>query len=206
MLDLRLLDFRRYAEHAIVDGVAAEARLLLVWNRFEDLDDFALRVGLRSVRVVIVLQLVPCVLLHVVKRVLHSVVPLIGSSCELRQGSDIVHDRSLVKIKRACEKLVVAPEHEALSYVFVVSCGENLADEVRILEISDRISHPDYVRIAQPGKFRLRVDPYVADVLCVFLYGSEGDSEFEIVRVRLCAEWNDDVCHASSFHVLLLYL
>lgn len=133
--------------------------------------------------VVIVFQLVPCVLLHVVKRVLHSVVPLIGSSCELRHGSDIVHNRSLVQIKRACEKLVVAPEHEALSYVFVVSCGENLADEVRILEISDRISHLDYIRIAQPGKFRLCVDPYVADVLCVFLYGSEGDSEFEIVRV-----------------------
>lgn len=183
MFDLRLLDFRRYAKHAIVNGVDAEARLLPIRNRFEDLDDFALCVGLRSVRVVIVLQLVPYVLLHVVKRVLHSVVPLIGSSCELRQGSDIVHDRSLVKIKRACEKLVVAPEHEALSYVFVVSCGENLADEVRILEISDRISHPDYIRIAQPGKFRLCVDPYVADVLCVFLYGSEGDSEFEIVRV-----------------------
>ena len=206
MLDRGLLCCGRYAEHAIVDGVDAEARLLLIWNRFEDLDDFALCVGLRSVRVVIVLQLVPCMLLYVVKRVLHSVVPLIGSSCELRHGSDIVHNRSLVKIKRACEKLVVAPEHEALSYVFVVSCCENLVDEVRVLEISDRISHLDYIRIAQPGKFRLCIDPYVADVLCVFLYGSEDDSEFEIVRVRLCAEWNDDVCHASSFHVLLLYL
>lgn len=206
MLDLRLLDFRRYAEHAIVDGVDAEARLLLIWNRFEDLDDFALRVGLRSVCVVVVLQLVPCMLLHVVERVLHSVVPLIGSSCELRHGSDIVHNRSLVKIKRACEKLVVAPEHEALCDVLIAGCCENFVDEVRVLEISDRISHPDYIRIAQPGKFRLCVDPYVADVLCVFLYGSEGDSEFEIVRVRLCAEWNDDVCHASSFHVLLLYL
>lgn len=183
MLDRGLLCCGRHTEHAIVDGVDAEARLLLIWNRFEDLDDFALCVGLRSVRVVIVLQLVPCILLHVVKRVLHSVVPLIGSSCELRHGSDIVHNRSLVKIKRACEKLVVAPEHEALCNVFVVSCGEDFVDEVRVLEISDRISHLDYIRIAQPGKFRLCVDPYVADVLCVFLYGSEGDSEFEIVRV-----------------------
>ena len=183
MLDRGLLCCGRHTEHAIVDGVDAEARLLLIWNRFEDLDDFALCVGLRSVRVVIVLQLVPCILLHVVKRVLHSVVPLIGSSCELRHGSDIVHNRSLVKIKRACEKLVVAPEHEVLCNVFVVSCGEDFVDEVRVLEISDRISHPDYIRIAQPGKFRLCVDPYVADVLCVFLYGSEGDSEFEIVRV-----------------------
>lgn len=206
MLDRGLLCCGRHTEHAIVDGVDAEARLLLVWNRFEDLDDFALRVGLRSVRVVIVLQLVPCVLLHVVERVLHSVVPLVGSSCELRHGSDVVHNRGLVKIKRTCEKLVVAPEHEALCNVFVVSRRENLVDEVRVLEIPHRISHPDYISIAQPGKFRLCVDPYVADVLCVFLYGSEGDSEFEIVRVRLCAEWNDDVCHASSFHVLLLYL
>ena len=183
MLDGGLLRRGRHAEHAIVDGVDAEAGLLLVWNRFEDLDDLALRVGLRSVRIVIVLQLVPCMLLHVVERVLHSVVPLIGSSCELRQGSDIVHDRSLVQIKRACEKLVVAPEHEALCNVFVVRCGEDFADEVRVLEILDRIPHLDYIRIAQPGKFRLCVDPYVADVLCVFLYGSEGDSEFEIVRV-----------------------
>ena len=133
--------------------------------------------------VVIVFQLVPCVLLHVVKRVLHSVVPLIGSSCKLRHGSDIIHNGSLVQIKRACEKLVVAPEHESLCYVFVVSRRENLVDEVRILEISHRISHLDYIRIAQPWKFRLCIDPYVADVLCVFLYGSEGDSEFEIVRV-----------------------
>ena len=206
MLDRGLLCCGRHTEHAIVDGVDAEARLLLIWNRFEDLDDFALCVGLRSVRIIVVLQLVPCMLLHVVKRVLHSVVPLIGSSCELRHGSDIVHNRSLVKIKRACEKLVVAPEHEALCNVFVMSCGEDFVDEVRVLEISNRISHLDYIRIAQPWKFRLCVDPYVADVLCVFLYGSEGDSEFEIVRVRLCAEWNDDVCHASSFHVLLLYL
>lgn len=206
MLDGGLLRRGRHAEHAIVDGVDAEAGLLLVRNRFEDLDDLALRVGLRSVRVVIVLQLVPRVLLHVVERVLHSVVPLVGSSCELRQGSDVVHDRSLVKVKRAREKLVVAPEHEALCNVLVVRRRENLADEVRVLEIPDRISHPDYVRIAQPGKFRLRVDPYVADVLRVFLYGPEGDSEFEIVRVGLCAEWNDDVCHASSFHVLLSYL
>lgn len=206
MLDRGLLCCGRHTEHAIVDGVDAEAGLLLIWNRFEDLDDFALRVGLRSVRVVVVLQLVPCMLLHVVKRVLHSVVPLIGSSCELRHGSDIVHNRSLVQIKRACEKLVVAPEHEALCDVLIAGGCENFVDEVRVLEISDRISHPDYIRIAQPGKFRLCVDPYVADVLCVFLYGSEGDSEFEIVRVRLCAEWNDDVCHASSFHVLLLYL
>lgn len=183
MLDRGLLCCGRHTEHAIVDGVDAEARLLLIWNRFEDLDDFALCVGLRSVRVVVVLQLVPCVLLHVVKRVLHSVVPLIGSSCELRHGSDIVHNRSLVQIKRACEKLVVAPEHEALCDVLIAGGCENFVDEVRVLEISDRISHLDYIRIAQPGKFRLCVDPYVADVLCVFLYGSEGDSEFEIVRV-----------------------
>lgn len=156
--------------------------------------------------VVIVFQLVPCVLLHVVKRVLHSVVPLIGSSCKLRHGSDIIHNGSLVQIKRACEKLVVAPEHESLCYVFVVSRRENLVDEVRILEISHRISHLDYIRIAQPGKFRLCIDPYVADVLCVFLYGSEGDSEFEVVRVGLCAERDNNVCHASSFHILLLYL
>lgn len=183
MLDRGLLCCGRYAEHAIVNGVDAEARLLLIWNRFEDLYDFALYVGLRSVRVVIVFQLVPCMLLHVFERMLHSVVPLIGSSCELRHGSAIVHNRSIVEIKRACEKLVVAPEHEALCNVFVVSCGEDFVDEVRVLEISDRISHLDYVRIAQPGKFRLCIDPDVADVLCVFLYGSECDSEFEIVRV-----------------------
>ena len=83
---------------------------------------------------------------------------------------------------RAGDKALVVAVNRHDDVLIAGGC-ENFVDEVRVFEISDRISHLDYIRIAQPWKFHLCVDPYVADVLCVFLYGSEGDSEFEIVRI-----------------------
>lgn len=156
--------------------------------------------------IVVVSQLVPRVVLHILQRVCHSRVPFVIGHIEVLLGAEVVHDGSIIQIERSCKKLVIAPEHEVLRHVLVASCCKHLIDKVRILAIFHRVTHLHDVRIAQPGKFRFSIDPDVADILRVSLNGPECNSELKIVRVGLLAERDDNVCHYDSFRLLILYL